>query len=80
MVGECPKCGKTITSKYPFEIGECHCKNPTVQVKLELAIIPAPKIQQAIEAVEKHSGIPAEQLVTKLLHETAEAMVRGWKR
>jgi len=79
MVGTCPHCGRTITSKYPFQLGLCHCKNLVVQIPLELAIIPVPKIQKMLEVVEEYSGIPAEQLVSKLLEETSEALVRGLK-
>lgn len=79
MVGECPNCGALITSRYPFEIGICRCSNPAVQVPLQLAIVMPPRFQKAIEVVEKHSGITGEKLLTELLHELSEALVRGWK-
>lgn len=77
MVGKCPKCGTQVTAKYPFQIGICpHC-NPSTEVPLQLAIIPTPKIQRAIEVVEKHSGVTAEKFLAELLEETSKALVRG---
>lgn len=77
MIGTCSNCGKTVTSKYPFEVGECSCHNPPVQVPLELAILPAPKIQKALQKVSKLSGVPADQLAEALLKEITEAVKKG---
>lgn len=79
MVGTCPKCGATVTSKYPFERANCPNCNPLTEVELSLAIIPGKRIQRAMEIVEKHSGIEAEQFFSELLHQTVEALVRGLK-
>lgn len=79
MVGTCPKCGQTVTSRYPFEIGVCPDCNPSTEIPLKLAIVMPARFQEAIEIVEKHSGIEAENLLSELLHQTSEALVRGLK-
>lgn len=67
MIGECLNCGVTVTSRFPFEVGECRCKNPPVQVPLRLAVLPAKRhIKQLREIAEfRHTNI--KRLVKELL-------------
>lgn len=77
MVGTCPECGAQVVSRYPFEIGICHCRGNPIQVPLQLAIIPAPKIQKAIQKVSDVSGVAVEDLTDTLLKEASKAVMRG---
>ena len=77
MVGTCSECGKTVTSRYPFMIGECPCKNPPVDVLLEPALILAPRHMKKIQRVSEVSGIPVEKLTEALLKEITGAVLKG---
>lgn len=79
MVGECPSCGKTVTSRYPFMIGECKCENPPVAVPLELALILPPRYMKKLEKVSELSEVPVEELTDALLKAVSEAVLRGLK-
>ena len=77
MVGQCPHCKKEITSRYPFEIGECKCRNPPVQFSLQLAIIPAKRHMKVIQRISELSGVPVEKLVNALLEEAGKQVLAG---
>ena len=79
MVGTCSECGKTIVSRWPFQIGECSCKNPPVQVPLEMALVLPPSQMKRIEKVSELSEVPVEELMDALLKEISEAVLRGLK-
>ena len=78
MVGEC-QCKNPavqVVSRYPFEFGVCpQCG---AEVPLQLAILPAPKIQKALMQVSEASGVPVEELAEALLKKMAEAVKRGF--
>ena len=77
MVGTCPNCGAQVVSRYPFEIGECKCENPHVQVTLEPALLLPPRYRRKLEQASKHSGIPMERLLDALLKEASAQLLRG---
>lgn len=77
MVGTCPNCGAEVTSRYPFEIGECYCKNPAVEVPLQLAIIPRPHTMKVLERISELSGVSVEKLVNALLEAAADQVLEG---
>ena len=79
MVGTCPECGATVTSRYPFMIGECLCKGNPVEVPLEPTLVLAPRHMRKLEVVSKHSGIPLDKLADALLKEISEAVMKGLK-
>ena len=79
MVGTCPECGATITSRYPFMIGECNCKGNPIEVPLEPALILAPRYMKRIQRVSELSGVPVDKLADALLKEASEAVLRGLK-
>ena len=79
MIGKCPNCGKVVQSRFPFEIGECKCENPPIQVPLEPALILPPRYMKKIEKVSELSEVPVEELVDALLKEISEAVLRGLK-
>lgn len=77
MVGTCSNCGATVTSRYPFLIGECLCRGNPVEVPLEPALVLAPRHMKKIEKVSELSGIPVEKLTEALLKEITEAVLKG---
>lgn len=79
MVGTCPECGATVTSRYPFMIGECLCKGNPIEVPLEPALVLAPRHMKKIEKVSELSEVSVEELMDALLKEVREAVLRGLK-
>ena len=67
MVGVCPECGAQVTSRYPFQIGECRCKNPPVEVHLKLAIIPAERHIKKLREIAEFRKTSIKKLVIELL-------------
>ena len=67
MLGRCPNCHATIVSRFPFQIGECKCKNPVVQVPLKLAIIPAKRHVKKLEEIARFRDVSVKKLIKELL-------------
>jgi hypothetical protein len=67
MIGECSNCGATVVSRFPFEIGICHCSNPHREVKLQLAIIPAKRHMKQLRKVAGFRPTDIKKLIAELL-------------
>jgi len=67
MLGRCPNCGAEIVSRYPFEIGICHCRGNPVEVPLRLAIIPAERHIKTLEKIAEFRSVSIKKLIAELL-------------
>lgn len=67
MVGACSECGAQVVGRFPFERKACHCKNPPIQVKLKLAIIPAERHVKQLKDIAEFRNTSVKKLVIELM-------------